>query len=183
MAVWKYYKALAPYYPVLVLVDIGNILSAKVGHYEVPIITIKTDDGVYCGGGMNPHIIAVTGYCNIGRVSPEKTRFLDFPKDIEDGQIVEWPEDVSWWDMGDAVCIDPRVVYLNNRAWKLIRTNNVTEKDWDELNNEPIPTKEQALRWMRENGYQAEPVLRPSCELGDKAGEWLDKDNERLKNS
>ncbi len=182
MAVWKFYKRLRDHNPVCV--DIGNIQSIKVGHdREGCNVTIKTDDGVYCGGCMKPHIIAVTGYCDFGRSFREGRRYLDFPKNINDGQIVNWPEDVVWNDMADELCTDPRVVYLANRGWKLIRTNNVTEKDWDELNKEPIPTKEQALQWMRENGYQAEPIIRPFLEFKDEAGEWLDKDNERWENS
>lgn len=59
------------------------------------------------------------------------------------------------------VCCDPRLLYIMDRNWEMNNgerpEGGLTDADWERFCND-IPTKEQALAWLKQRGYQAEPV-------------------------
>lgn len=180
MAVWKYYKGLGEHNPLCV--DVGQILSIAPYCEDGTGFIIKTDDGDYCGGCIKPYFIAVSGYCDFGRTFRFGRLYKEFPRNLEDGMEVEWPEDVEWNGMNGASCCDPRALYLANKVWRLIRTKNVPDAEWDELYS-TIPTKEFALKWLKDNGYETKFHSCGWLDMRAEAKAWDDKDNERWENS
>ena len=165
MQKWVYYDNMGRNNPVCV--DAGKI-TAIVPNYpkareSYGLVDSIVADGIRFVGNIKYIVL------DIGCIYPfspypnaSSARFVEFPKDLKHGDAVEFKNDIEFFDSEGAlytpICIDPRVLYIAHRGWKLLKKGEALTADEVENWSKDIPTRENALRWLVENGKRTECI-------------------------
>lgn len=137
-------------------------------------VDIRTTDGVFRVGEMKIHVLAQAGMCGIRRVN-ERISLIGVPPGLEDGAEVFLPENKDW--RGNAICTDPRVLYIANRGYRIIGWGDSTKEEIDAFYRD-IPTREHALEWLEREGFATDCQLAIG-RIAKKCMEWLKAENAR----